>query len=184
MGPSDIFSRGKWMCADVANVEIIHAANQVHLLFQGKLLEQRLDAGFNVGRRRLRGLAQDRQGREQKNRRYPLHANEFHPSGLHPVTSANHADLRFRFLSPFLPLFLSLYSSRAVTFEQGVDFVRGGAAEVALLGVFEAARGHGEFERLLMCGQHLETVNEAGGEGIARAHPVHNVGDFVGPAQR
>jgi hypothetical protein len=45
---------------DVANVEIIYAADQVHLLFQRKLLEQRGDSGFDVRLRRLRRLAKDR----------------------------------------------------------------------------------------------------------------------------
>ncbi len=46
---------------DVANVEVIHAADQIDLLFEGKLFEQRVDPGFDVGLRRLRRLAQDRQ---------------------------------------------------------------------------------------------------------------------------
>ena len=53
---------------DVANVEIIDAADQVDLLFQRKLLEQRVDAGFDVRRRRLRRLAQCGKNEKQKNR--------------------------------------------------------------------------------------------------------------------
>jgi hypothetical protein len=60
---------------------------------------------------------------------------------------------RALFLRRFAAVFLyrlALYSSRPVAFEQSIYFFRCRAAEIALLGVFQATRGYRKLKRFIV----------------------------------
>ena len=63
--------------------------------------------------------------------------------------------------------------------EQCVDFVRGGAAEVARYGMLQAAGRHRKLERFLMGGERLKAVDQPGSKGIAGTDAIHDVRDLV-----
>src|SRR5690606_20519973 len=74
---------------------------------------------------------------------------------------------------------LPLYPPRSVAAHELLDLGHADAVEVARDRVLEAARRHGELERLAAVVVGVEAVNQAGRERIATAHAVHDVRDVV-----
>src|SRR5436305_7091668 len=74
---------------------------------------------------------------------------------------------------------LALHAAGASSFQKRLHFVDGGAVEIAQDGMLEAACGYREFDCFLVGREHLQAVNQAGGEAVASAHSIDDVGDFV-----
>src|ERR1041385_3568899 len=77
---------------------------------------------------------------------------------------------------------LSPDPATVVAADQRLDLGHAHPVEVARDGVLETAGRRGEFQRAGVVGPGQETVDQARGEGVTGADPVHDVGDVIAAA--
>src|ERR1700722_2415822 len=78
---------------------------------------------------------------------------------------------------------LTLNPPAAGPFQQTFHFFHAAAVKISVDRVFEATGRHGEFQRILMVRELLQSVNQAGGKTVAGADAIDNVRDVVSAAE-